>query len=96
MISCDRYLVVKAEGERLHCRQSPFMVGKLFHDVQSIKRLKSGDYLIETSSEIQSRHYLQKRKVGEFPIRLLPHIGLNQVKGVMESDDLCTQTRKSF
>ena len=45
MISYDRYLVVKAEGERLLCRQSPFMIRRLFHDVQSIKRLKSGDYL---------------------------------------------------
>ena len=88
MICYDRYLVVKAEGERLLCRQSPFMIRRLFHNVQSIKRLKSGDYLIETSSEGQSRHYLQTKKVGEFPVTVIPHIGLNRVKGVVESDDL--------
>ena len=88
MVSFDTYLGVKSEGERLLCRQSPFMIRGLFHDVQSIKRLKSGDYLIETSSESQSRHYLQTKKVGEFPVKVIPHIGLNRVKGVVESDDL--------
>ena len=56
----------------------------------SIKCLKSGDYPIETVSENQSKHYLQKQRVGGFPVNVSPHIGLNRIKGVIESDGLNT------
>ena len=90
MTSYDKFLIVQPQGERLLCRQSPFQIGKLFKDVTSIKCLKSGDYLIETVSENQSKHYLQKQRVGEFPVKVTPHIGLNRIKGVVESDGLQT------
>ena len=90
MTCYDKFLIVQPQGERLLCRQSPFLIEKLFRDVASIKHLKSGDYLIETVSDDQSKHYLQKQRVGNFPVKVTPHTGLNTIKGVIESDGLKT------
>ena len=52
----DKYLNVGGPGgEALNC-QSPFAIQKLFYGMESITRLRSGDYLITTKSEQQAKH----------------------------------------
>ena len=88
LISYDKFLIVQGTGGAPLSRQSPFVIQKYFGDTESIKRLRSGDYLIETKSEKQSQNYLQMKKMGDCDIKVKPHTALNQVKGVIQSDSL--------
>ena len=94
LTSFDKYLIVQGTGGDALSRQSPFAIKKHFHGVESIKLLKSGDYLIGTKSEQQSQHYLKMEKVGDCLIKVKPHFGLNQIKGVIQSDALKYNTTK--
>ena len=84
----DKYLIVEGTGGEPLSRQSPFVIQKLFKDVEAISRLRSGSYLIATRSEQQSNHFLRSKKIGDCLIQVKPHMGLNQIKGVIESEAL--------
>ena len=84
----DKFLIVKGTGGADLGKQSPFAIQKYFDGVKTIQRLRSGDYLIETKSEKQSNHFLTRKSVGDCLIEVKPHIGLNQIKGVIESEAL--------
>ena len=88
MTSFDKFLVVKGTGGAELSKQSPFVIQKYFGSCESVKRLRSGDYLIGTKSEQQSLSYQDMKKAGDCLIEVKPHSGLNQIKGVIHSDGL--------
>lgn len=71
---------------------SPFFIQKALQGIcgnpKSVKKLKSGDYLIETISETQSKSLLLARQFGTITITASPHNSLNSSKGVISETDL--------
>ena len=90
----DKYLVVEGNGGTALSRLSPFAIQKYFYGVESITRLRSGDYLIATISESQSKHILERKRLGDCLISVRPHKSLNEIKGVIESDALKNDVTK--
>ena len=58
MTCYDKFLIVQPQGERLLCRQSPFLIEKLFRDAASIKRLQSGDLMAKASTTCRNREWV--------------------------------------
>ncbi|GFT26220.1 uncharacterized protein TNCV_1544291 [Trichonephila clavipes] len=71
---------------------SPFLIFKAVHgsagSVKSIKKLPSGDLLIETTTQAQSISLVQCTNVSNIPITATPHKTLNSSKGVIYCPDL--------
>ena len=93
----DKYLIVEGTGGEALSSQSPFVIQKLFNGVESISRLRSGDYLIATKSEQQTKHFLNKTNLGDCLVKVRSHLRLNQIKGVIESEALkCSITKEEI
>ncbi|GFT57516.1 putative RNA-directed DNA polymerase from transposon X-element [Trichonephila clavipes] len=71
---------------------SPPLVSKAVQgsagSVKSIKKLPSGDLLIETATQAQSINLLQCTNLSNIPITATPHKTLNSSKGVIYCPDL--------
>ncbi|GFU91625.1 transposable element Tcb2 transposase [Trichonephila clavipes] len=75
-------------------RKSPFIIHKALIGIggepKSIKKLRSGDLLIETISAVQSKSFLLVKTFMDSPLVVTPHRTLNSCRGVIsESDLLC-------
>ncbi|KAF8788740.1 hypothetical protein HNY73_006746 [Argiope bruennichi] len=55
---------------------------------KSVKKLKSGDFLIETLSSSQTKSFLNAKTLLDIPISVTPHKSLNSVRGVISEPDL--------
>ncbi|GFW52264.1 putative RNA-directed DNA polymerase from transposon BS [Trichonephila clavipes] len=76
-------------------RKSPFVVHKAIIGIggepKSIKKLRSGDLLIETTSALQSKSFLLAKTFLDFPLTVTPHRSLNSCRGLIcEPDLLCS------
>lgn len=71
---------------------SPFAVCKGFQglvgDPKTTKLLRSGQYLIEAKSAIQSRQLLGIKSFVNIPVTVSPHCSLNSCKGVIRSPSM--------
>ncbi|GFV02200.1 uncharacterized protein TNCV_3516551 [Trichonephila clavipes] len=59
-------------------------------DPKSVKRLRSGDLLIETTSALQKRSFLLAKSFLNNPVTISPHKTLNSCRGVISEPDLLT------
>ena len=82
-----------SSGPSLHAA-SPFLIEKslkaLIGTPQGVRRLRSGDILVECSSALQSKRLLSLKKLGnsEFFLKSSPHPTLNSCKGVIKCPSL--------
>ncbi|GFV09916.1 RNA-directed DNA polymerase from mobile element jockey [Trichonephila clavipes] len=75
-------------------KQSPFAIHKALIGIggepKSVKRLRSGDLLIETNSALQTKSFLLAKSFLDSPITISPHKTLNSCRGVISESDLLT------
>ncbi|GFX70222.1 RNA-directed DNA polymerase from mobile element jockey [Trichonephila clavipes] len=75
-------------------KKSPFAIHKAIIGIggepKSVKRLRSGDLLIETSSALQTKSFLLAKSFLDSPITISPHKTLNSCRGVISESDLLT------
>ncbi|GFV30713.1 putative RNA-directed DNA polymerase from transposon X-element [Trichonephila clavipes] len=55
---------------------------------KSVKRLRSGDLLIETTSALQTKSFLLAKSFLNSPVTVSPHKSLNSCRGVISEPDL--------
>ncbi|GFW30444.1 uncharacterized protein TNCV_453821 [Trichonephila clavipes] len=77
-------------------RKSPFVVHKAIIGIggepKSIKKLRSGDLLIETTSALQSKSFLLAKTFLDFPLTVTLHKSLNSCRGVISEPDLLSSS----
>ncbi|GFX09413.1 putative RNA-directed DNA polymerase from transposon BS [Trichonephila clavipes] len=76
-------------------RKSPFAIPKSIQgiggDPKSVKKLRSGDLLIETVSALQTKSFLLAKTFLDCPLTASPHKSRNSSRGVISEPDLiCT------
>ncbi|GFT69187.1 putative RNA-directed DNA polymerase from transposon BS [Trichonephila clavipes] len=73
-------------------RKSPFAIQKAIQgiggDPKSVKKLRSGDLLIETLSALQTKSFLLAKTFLDCPLTVSPHKSLNSSRGVISEPDL--------
>ncbi|GBO13354.1 hypothetical protein AVEN_41245-1 [Araneus ventricosus] len=71
---------------------SPFLVQKSISnnvgEVASVRKLRSGDLLIEVASKIQSQKIVALKTVGIIPVTISPHSSLNTSKGIISCGEM--------
>ncbi|KFM68611.1 hypothetical protein X975_00216, partial [Stegodyphus mimosarum] len=81
-------------------KMSPFLVQKYIkafaEKPKSIKRLRSGDLLMETVSANQSKTLLTMSKMGQVAVTVSAHKTLNSSRGVIPEVDLLTVSNEEF
>ncbi|GBN57519.1 hypothetical protein AVEN_100586-1 [Araneus ventricosus] len=94
-----KFLVLHNEEDKLR-NMSPFLIQKHIYtfagNVQSVKKMKSGDLLVESSSLRQSEQLLSITKFGDIPITVSAHASLNYTRGVMSSDEFLMVSDSEF
>ncbi|GFW18540.1 uncharacterized protein TNCV_1222011 [Trichonephila clavipes] len=77
-------------------KKSPFAIQKALVGIggepKAVKRLRSGDLLIETSSALQTKSFLLAKSFLDCPVSVVPHKSLNSCRGVISEPDLLTPT----
>ncbi|GFY21424.1 uncharacterized protein TNCV_1165721 [Trichonephila clavipes] len=77
-------------------KKSPFLIQKALVGIggepKSVKRLRSGDLLIETNSTLQTKSFLLAKSFLDCPVSVVPHKSLNTCRGVISEPDLLTTT----
>ncbi|XP_055925500.1 uncharacterized protein LOC129957270 [Argiope bruennichi] len=94
----DTFFIVKrisTEKETFHS-VSPFLVEKSLTtrigEVASVRKLRSGDLLVEVSSRQQSNKILKLKSFGQIPVSITPHSSMNSSKGVITCGELFNVT----
>ena len=92
-----RFLLMKSmDAEKPLSSVSPLAVFKTIKGVAGesveVKRLRSGDYLMETDNKVYSKNLQKMQFVQSVPVKVEAHLSLNTSKGVVRSFDLkdCT------
>ncbi|GFV70098.1 uncharacterized protein TNCV_3714751 [Trichonephila clavipes] len=74
--------------------KSPFSIHKALKGIggepKSVKRLRSGDLLVETISSTQTKAFLLAKTFLDSPVNIIPHKSLNTSRGVISEPDLLT------
>ncbi|XP_055936856.1 uncharacterized protein LOC129966457 [Argiope bruennichi] len=90
----DIFFIVKrvsTEKETFHS-VSPFLVEKSLTgnigEVASVRKLRSGDLLVEVSSRQQSHKILKLKSFGPIPVTITPHGSMNSSRGVITCGEL--------
>ncbi|GFX71820.1 uncharacterized protein TNCV_2010571 [Trichonephila clavipes] len=88
-----RFLILSFSNNDMS-KQSPFAIHKALIGIggepNSVKRLRSGDLLIETNSALQTKSFLLAKSFLDSPITINPHKTLNSCRGVISESDLLT------
>ncbi|GFT94132.1 uncharacterized protein TNCV_3922131 [Trichonephila clavipes] len=88
-----RFLLISLPNNAMSVK-SPFTIHKALKGIggepKSIKRLRSGDLLVETSSSTQTKSFLLAKTFLDSPVNILPHKSLNTSRGVISEPDLLT------
>ena len=93
-----RFLLVQSQepveerGSNSLGRLSPFVVEKAIHGcigtAVQVKRLRSGDLLVEVTRRTQAENLLKLTQFASVPVTVSPHRALNTSKGVIRSSEL--------
>ncbi|KAG1677308.1 RNA-directed DNA polymerase from mobile element jockey [Nymphon striatum] len=90
-----RFLVIhqsKGETTKSLSNLSPFAVNKVIISLggepKSVKKLFSGDILVETQSKLHTLKLLKSKLFFDIPVTVTPHNSLNYSKGVIRSREL--------
>ncbi|GFT04488.1 uncharacterized protein TNCV_1929981 [Trichonephila clavipes] len=88
-----RFLIVSLPNNDMS-KKSPFAIHKTLTEKggepKSVKRLRSGDLLIKTSSALQTKSLLHTTYFLDSPANITPHKSLNSSRGVISEPDLFT------
>ncbi|GFT97310.1 uncharacterized protein TNCV_20131 [Trichonephila clavipes] len=80
--------------------KSSFAVHKALLEIggepKTVKRLRSGDLLIETNSAIQTKSFLLTKTFLNSPLIVTPHKSLNSCRGVISEPDLLTTSESEI
>ncbi|GFY03528.1 uncharacterized protein TNCV_3211651 [Trichonephila clavipes] len=80
--------------------KSPFAVHKALIGIggepKTVKRLRSGDLLMETNSAIQTKSFLLAKTFLNSPLIVTPHKSLNSCRGVISEPDLLTTSESEI
>ncbi|GBO43133.1 hypothetical protein AVEN_129814-1 [Araneus ventricosus] len=86
-----RFLIISLPNNELS-KFSPFAIEKALKGIggspKTVKRLKSGDILIETLSATQTKSFLLAKKFLDHPVNVSVHRGLNSSRGVVSEKEL--------
>ncbi|GFW28621.1 uncharacterized protein TNCV_2317691 [Trichonephila clavipes] len=89
----SRFLILSLTNNDMS-KKSPFAIHKALIGIggepKSVKRLRSGDLLIETNSALQTKSFLLAKSFLYSPITISPHKTLNSCRGVISESDLLT------
>ncbi|GFV20846.1 putative RNA-directed DNA polymerase from transposon BS [Trichonephila clavipes] len=87
----SRLLLISLANKEMS-NKSPFAIHKAILGIggepKSIKRLRSGDLLIETISDLQTKSFLLAKTFLNSPVNISPHKTLNSRRGVISEPDL--------
>ncbi|GBN04952.1 hypothetical protein AVEN_183218-1 [Araneus ventricosus] len=94
--TCKTYLAFfilkRISAENNFHTVSPFLVEETISEsvgvVKSIRKLRSGDLLIEVSSRKQANQVMKLKALSKIPVSVGPHRSLNFSKGVISSGEL--------
>ncbi|GFT73808.1 putative RNA-directed DNA polymerase from transposon BS [Trichonephila clavipes] len=79
---------------------SPFAVHKALIGIggepKTVKRLRSGDLLVETNSAIQTMSFLLAKTFLNSPLIVTPHKSLNSCRGVISEPDLLSTSESEI
>ena len=95
----DRFLLVKPSGRKNLSTSSPFLVNKILTShgkLDSIRKLQSGDFLIEASSAKQSDQLKKVTNIQGFDLTVEPHPSLNSVKGVIKHPEIRNTSKEEM
>ncbi|XP_055934953.1 uncharacterized protein LOC129964244 [Argiope bruennichi] len=90
----DSFFVIKRVSElnETFNSVSPFLVQKAFAatigDVTSIRKMRSGDLLVEVNSKKQAQQIMKLKALADIRITVSPHLSLNYSKGVITCGEL--------
>ncbi|GFX68940.1 uncharacterized protein TNCV_682991 [Trichonephila clavipes] len=94
-----RFLLLALPNNEIS-NKSPFAVHKALIRIggepTSVKRLRSGDLLIETNSAIQRKSFLLAKTFLNSPLIVTPHKFLNSCRGVISEPDLLTTSESEI
>ncbi|GFT51143.1 putative RNA-directed DNA polymerase from transposon BS [Trichonephila clavipes] len=86
-----RFLLISLPNNAMSV-QLPFTIHKALKGIggepKSVKRLRSGDLLVETSSSTQTKSFLLAKTFLNSPVNIIPHKSLNTSRGVISEPDL--------
>ncbi|GFX65456.1 uncharacterized protein TNCV_400071 [Trichonephila clavipes] len=89
----SRYLLISLTNNKMSDK-SPFAIHKALIGIggepKSVKRLRSGDLLIETTSAFQTKSFLLAKSFLNEPVTISPHKTLISCRGVISEPDLLT------
>ncbi|GFY35813.1 uncharacterized protein TNCV_4841901 [Trichonephila clavipes] len=92
---CSSFLILSLPNCEM-ARKSPFAIHKAIIGIggepKSIKKLRSGDLLIETTSALQSKSFLLAKTFLDFLLTVNPHKSLNSCRGVISEPDLLSSS----
>lgn len=96
-----KILIVHSEDDKRPLASvSPFLVSKALSGIAgtipNVKKMKSGDLLVTTSTENQSRLLLKAKALADIPITVSPHPTLNFSRGVIYCTDLINLTEEEI
>ncbi|GFY05492.1 putative RNA-directed DNA polymerase from transposon X-element [Trichonephila clavipes] len=86
-----RFLILSLPNNEM-LQKSPFTIQKAIQgisgDPKSVKKLRSGDLLIKTSSALQTKSLLLTKPFLDCPLTVNLHKSLNSCRGVISETDL--------
>ncbi|GFU02079.1 RNA-directed DNA polymerase from mobile element jockey [Trichonephila clavipes] len=86
-----RFLLVSLPNNDMSVT-SPFAIQKALIEIggepKSVKRLRSRDLLVETTSALQTKSFLLAKSFLNNPVTVIPHKSLNSCRGVISEPDL--------
>ncbi|GIY44258.1 RNA-directed DNA polymerase from mobile element jockey [Caerostris darwini] len=86
----SRYFIITIPDNAIS--KSPFAIEKGLQGIlgtpKSVKKLRSGDHLVETSTTLQSKSLLTATTFLGQPIKVAPHRTLNTTRGIISEPDL--------
>ncbi|GBN46441.1 hypothetical protein AVEN_21609-1 [Araneus ventricosus] len=94
----DSFFIVQriSQNKETFHTVSPFLVEKAISgslgEIQSIRKLRSGDLLVEVKSRKQSQQILKLKALGTIPVSVTAHTSLNTCKGVITCGELLNET----
>ncbi|GFU62673.1 uncharacterized protein TNCV_3442751 [Trichonephila clavipes] len=87
----SRFLLLSIPNNEMS-RKSPFAIQKALQGIggnpKSVKKLRSGDLLIETISALQTKSFLLAKTFIDSALTVTPHKSLNSCRGVISEPDL--------
>ena len=93
-------MMTSADEDKSPSRLSTFAIQKdievLVGEPKNIKRLRSGDLLIEVDRETYSTKFLAISEIAKIPVKVSPHRTLNTSKGVIRTQEIKNTTNEEL